>query len=97
MYKLTLILLAFLSLISAIPQPELDNLKIDGRKTWITGEVRVVYFYASHYASCRPFDLQATWYHTGLGNCGKINYDHQLVVAISKETYNKGIHCEKVQ
>ena len=48
MYKLTLVLLAFLSLIFAIPEPELDNLEVDGPKAWITGEVRAIYFYAFH-------------------------------------------------
>lgn len=93
MYKITLVLLAFLSLAFAIPQPELD--KIEGPKKWITGKVHVIYFYAAHDAD--PFDLQATRYHTGLGNCGKTNYDNELVVAISTEIYDKGTHCEKVQ
>lgn len=93
MDKLTLILFAFLSLALAIPQPELE--KTEAPKKWITGEVPVIYFYAAHDAD--PFDSQATWYRTGLGNCGKTNYDNQLVVAISEEIYDKGTHCEKVQ
>ncbi|QRV99849.1 hypothetical protein RhiJN_27868 [Ceratobasidium sp. AG-Ba] len=38
---------------------------------------------------------RATWFNTGLGNCGKVSKDSQLIVALATKTYAKGKFCGK--
>jgi len=40
---------------------------------------------------------RGTWFHVGLGNCGKVNKDSDLIVAISKSLYdsNHGTNCDQ--
>ncbi|KAF8609855.1 barwin-like endoglucanase [Ceratobasidium sp. AG-I] len=38
---------------------------------------------------------KATWFNTGLGNCGKVSKDSQLVVALATKTYAGGKFCGK--
>jgi len=38
---------------------------------------------------------KATWFNTGLGACGKVSKDSQLVVALATSAYAKGKNCGK--
>ncbi|KAF7767924.1 hypothetical protein Agabi119p4_7167 [Agaricus bisporus var. burnettii] len=40
---------------------------------------------------------RGTWFHVGLGNCGKWNKDSDYIVAISKDLYdnNKASNCDQ--
>ncbi|TFK36110.1 RlpA-like double-psi beta-barrel-protein domain-containing protein-containing protein, partial [Crucibulum laeve] len=37
----------------------------------------------------------ATWYWTGVGNCGAHSVDTDYIVALSTAEYNNGSHCWK--
>ncbi|KAF9448521.1 hypothetical protein P691DRAFT_792466 [Macrolepiota fuliginosa MF-IS2] len=37
----------------------------------------------------------ATYYYTGLGNCGAQSKDTDFIVALSTQEYNNGAHCWK--
>ncbi|KAF4612062.1 hypothetical protein D9613_003619 [Agrocybe pediades] len=39
------------------------------------------------------FHGDATYYHTGLGNCGAWSKDTDFIVALSTQEYNNGAHC----
>ncbi|KAF9555285.1 hypothetical protein CPC08DRAFT_766044 [Agrocybe pediades] len=39
------------------------------------------------------FHGDATYYNTGLGNCGAHSKDTDFIVALSTQEYNKGSHC----
>ncbi|KAF8710371.1 Non-catalytic module family expn, partial [Rhizoctonia solani] len=38
---------------------------------------------------------KATWFNTGLGACGKVTNDNQLIVALGPGPYNNGKMCGK--
>ncbi|KAB5595695.1 putative effector protein [Ceratobasidium theobromae] len=38
---------------------------------------------------------RATWFNTGLGACGKVSNDNQLIVALAPGAYAKGKNCGK--
>ncbi|KAF9444514.1 hypothetical protein P691DRAFT_763334 [Macrolepiota fuliginosa MF-IS2] len=39
------------------------------------------------------FNGDATYYYTGLGNCGAYSKDTDFIVALSTKEYNNGAHC----
>ncbi|KAG6848642.1 hypothetical protein H0H93_015296 [Arthromyces matolae] len=43
----------------------------------------------------RDYTGVATWFEAGLGTCGKVNADTDLIVAIPTALYASGSHCGK--
>ena len=41
--------------------------------------------------------LQGTWFHPGLGHCGKRNNDNDAIVAIGIGRYGSGSNCDQVR
>ncbi|CAL1698871.1 unnamed protein product [Somion occarium] len=48
---------------------------------------------ATYFGTASAFTGDATWFHPGLGACGAVSVDSDLVVALSPSQYANGAHC----
>ncbi|KAK7685468.1 hypothetical protein QCA50_011332 [Cerrena zonata] len=48
---------------------------------------------AAYIGVAAAFSGDATWFHTGLGACGRHNVDSDHIVALSPAQYANGAHC----